>query len=169
MTLRIRPAVMHCDTCATLPVTERCPAACDLRFVVSGWSSSFKDSDESGMLTSEDYSDIMHGQIKRITAREECRVLLIEDHVLLGFIAAEPSERVVYYCFVKDEYRRNGIAGALFKALGIDPKSPFAYPANTMMLTGGYDDGPRLVQKIPLARRDPSVARYPKAERRRSY
>lgn len=162
MTLRIRPAVMHCDTCATLPVTERCPAACDLRFVVSGWSSSFKDSDESGMLTSEDYSDIMHGQIKRITAREECRVLLIEDHVLLGFIAAEPSERVVYYCYVKSTYRQHGHARRLFAAVGIDPTGVFAFPARTPMTY-------TLKSKIPLAIRDRRVARYPKAERKRTY
>lgn len=167
---RIAPTSMTCATCARLAPGERCPDRCARNFVLSGWSSSLKHSRDAGMITSEDWIAVMHAQITKIVARPECRVLLArgadEPDVFGGFIAGEPSERVVYYCFVKGHYRRGGLARALFAALEIDPAGRFAYPCTTSIL-----DDPRtlLRNKIPLARRDPSVARYPKQQRDRSY
>lgn len=158
-------ASLVCATCASLPAGERCPARCARNFVLGAWSSSFKDSDEAGMLTTEDYTRIMHDQIAKICARRECRVYLAVGTgapVFGGFIAGEPSERVVYYCFVKGQYRRRGLARQLFRALGIDPRSRFAFPCRT---PSTFD----LRGKIPLAIRDRAVAVYSKSERHRSY
>jgi len=120
------------------------------------------------MITAEDYGDIMRSQIAKICARPECRVLVAygEADVYLGFVAGESDERVVYYCFVKEVYRRCGVARALFERLGIDPLIRFAYPASTRILT---DRDTRLATKIPRAVHDPAVARYPKSQRHRSY
>lgn len=167
MKFRIAPTAMTCAACATLPPGARCPDRCERNFVQSGWSSSLKHSRDAGMITTDDWVGVMHRQIASITARPECRVLVAHgDGTYLGFIAGEPDERIVYYCFVKGLYRRNGIARALFAALGVDPASRFAYPCTTQML----DDPQTLLRrKIPLAHRDPTVARYPKTQRHRSY
>lgn len=165
----IAPTAMKCDACSRLPAGERCPDRCERNFVLSGWSSSFKHSRDAGMITSDNWVAVMHAEIAAITARPECRVLVAhgqDEDTYLGFIAGEPEERVVYYCFVKGLYRRRGLARALFKALGVDPASRFAYPCTTSIL----DDRETLLRrKIPLAHRDQSVARYPKSQRHRSY
>lgn len=158
MKFRIRPAVMTCDVCAALSATEECPASCERRFVLSGWSSSFKGSDEAGMITTDDFPHVMHAQIAKITARPECRVLLALDQTFLGFIAGEPEARIVYYCYVKSTYRRRGFARRLFAALGVDPAKPFTFPARTFWTF-------QLRSKIPMATRDVNVARYPREQR----
>lgn len=162
---RIVPTKLVCSACVSLPVGARCPARCERNFVLGAWSASFKHSREAGMVTAEDWDDVMHVQIAKICARPECKVLVAHGEVedsFLGFIAGEPTEKVVYYCFVKENYRGEGIARALFAALDIDPLEPFVYPAMTKALSD-----PALRNKIPLARRDPAVGRYPKQHRHR--
>lgn len=155
---------LACLACASLPYSARCPERCPRNFVLGGWSSSLHHSRDSGMITTGDYRDVMHEQIAKICARPECRVLVAsgDGGVHLGFIAGEPSERVVYYCFVKDLYRRHGVSRALFAELGVDPRARFAYPCVTRMAKV-------LAGKVPFAVHDPAVARYPKQERHRSY
>lgn len=89
---------------------------------------------------------------------------------LLGFIVADPEDSppLVYYAFAKEHYRRGGhgrlFAGAgvgrgLFAAAGIDPGRPFNYVCSTPMCR-------ILARKIPLARWQPLLGRFPKSERR---
>lgn len=166
MKLRIAPTTLSCASCAALSPGARCPVRCERNFVLGGWSSSLKHSRDAGMITSDDWIAVMHEQIAKICARPEARVLVAADTVMLGFIAGEPAERIVYYCFVKEAYRRRGVARQLFEAFGIDPRSRFAYPARTAIL-GSPET--MLRNKIPLAIHDPAVARYSKPDRHRSY
>jgi hypothetical protein len=162
---RITATTLACPTCAPLPVGARCPDRCARNFVLGGWSSSLKHSRDAGMITADDWITVMHEQIAKICARRECRVYVAVGDaadVYLGFIAGEPEERIVYYCFVKELYRQRGVARSLFEALGIHPRSRFAYPCMTR-------SSKSLAAKIPLAQHDPAVARYPKHERHRSY
>jgi GNAT superfamily N-acetyltransferase len=172
MKTRITPSSLGCEVCSVLAPAERCPMRCERNFVLSSWSGSLKHSREAGMITADDWVSVMHRQIAKICARPECRVLIahgegpVGSGVFLGFIAGEPDERIVYYCFVKELYRRHGIARQLFAELGVDPRGRFAYPCSTRILT---DPETNLRTKIPLAIRDPSVARYPKNQRHRSH
>lgn len=162
---RIAQTKLACSACVSLPIGARCPARCERNFVLGGWSASFKHSREAGLITAGDWDDVMHVQLAKICARPECRVLVAYGQVddsFLGFIAGEPTESVVYYCFVKENYRCNGIARALFAELGVDPRKQFLFPALTRALAD-----PALRNKIPLARRDPAVGRYPKQLRHR--
>lgn len=162
---RIVQTALTCPACQALAPGARCPGRCARNFVLGGWSSSLKHSRDAGMITSDNWVTVMHNEIAIICARPECRVLVahgVVDDVYLGFIAGEPEERVVYYCFVKDTYRGNGHARALFEALGVDPKGRFVYPASTRTSR-------TLRDKIPLAIHDPAVARYPKQDRHRRY
>lgn len=174
MKLRIVPSSLVCKACGKLAIGARCPDPdhCARNFVLGAWSSSMHHSRDAGMITAVDYAEIQRTQNAKICARPECKVLVaIDDDIgpnaFVGFIAGEPEERIVYYCFVKELSRRQGIARVLFAALDIDPCSRFAYPASTFILAS--PEGPRLSTKIPLARRDPAVARYPKQQRHRRY
>lgn len=70
-----------------------------------------------------------------------------------GFIVTEPPD-VVWFAFVKDEYRGRGFARALFAAAGIDPDRPFRYRVQTRSSEEIAAAG-----KMPLARFDPTPIR----------
>jgi hypothetical protein len=161
---RIVATTLTCHACERLPAGTRCPERCMRNFVLSSWSSSLKASRDAGMITTEDWDRVMHEQIAKICARPECKVLVAvgDERVFLGFIAGEPTENIVYYCYVKELHRKQGHARALFGALGIVPTSRFAYPCGTRALH-------ELRDKVPLARFDPTVARYPKSQRKVHY
>jgi hypothetical protein len=167
MKFHIALTTLACLACAELPFTVRCPERCPRNFVLGAWSSSQRHCRDAGMITSRNYAKVMHAEISAICARPECRVHVAtgdpgNGSVYLGFIAGEPTEHVVYYCFVKDIYRRRGVARALFAELGVDPRSRFAYPSQTRTAK-------MLQVKFPLAVHDQAVARYPKEERHRRY
>jgi GNAT superfamily N-acetyltransferase len=76
---------------------------------------------------------------------------------LYGFISGDTSESVpaVYYVYIKEPYRRGGIATRLFEALGVRPTERFTYACRTAIV-------PTLSRSIPAARFNPAILRYPK-------
>jgi hypothetical protein len=134
-------------------------------FVVSTWSASYKKSRSAGIIHTDDWPAIMHPQINKILDRDGARCLIAYEHddpdYFYGWIAGDTSERVpvVYYVYVKAPYRRSGIAGRLFGALGVDPKSRFVYVCSTLAAL-------QLSEKIPYALWNPLEVRYPKESRR---
>lgn len=147
----------------------------DRKFVVSAWSSSYKRSHYAGIISSDDWSTIMHGQIGKLLDRPTTRTIIAYSppSLLVGFICGDTSEAipVVHYVYVKDPYRsellldsdgnvdetgpRTGPrhARALFGQLGVDPARPFIYTCRTFVALQMRD-------KIPLARFAPGAARY---------
>lgn len=134
--------------------------------VVAMWSASYKKSHYAGMIWHEDWAAVMHPQISRVLARPNLRTVIAYDaddsDFIYGFIAADTSEPVpvVYYVYVKEPYRRHGIARSLFKAIGVDPTKRFVYTNKTGIVA-------ELARKIPSARFNNNEARYPKEARRR--
>jgi len=131
------------------------------------WSSSYKKSHYAGLIWHEDWASVMHPQISNALDRGFVDVILAFDEddpdFLYGFIAGDMSERVpvVYYCYVKEPYRKGGIARGLFGALGVDPAKYFVYVCKTGIVS-------TLSHKIPSARFHNLEARYPKEARRRA-
>ncbi len=137
----------------------------DRQFIISGWSTSFKTAHAAGMIATSDWAAVMHPQIEKVLNRPDCVTLVAyepdEDPGvdLYGFISGDPTARlpVVFYAYVKGPQRCSGIGRALFGAIGIDPAKPFVYTCHTPMAS-------RLRSKIPLAKANPLLARYPKSE-----
>lgn len=137
----------------------------DRRFVIATWASSYKTSYASGLIQSEDWPRIMHEQIGKVLDRAGAKTLVAYEKTdpgfLYGFISGDVSDRyapIVAYCYVKEPYRRSGIARALFRELGVDPLQPFVYACKTPAVTHMHD-------KIPKARWNPLAVRYPKETR----
>lgn len=121
----------------------------------------------------EDWTDVMVPQITKAIARPGVQVLVAYDPDatdqladLAGFIAfdATTAPVYVYYVYVKQAYRcgrgrigAEGIGRGLFRAAGIDPSLPFGYACRTPIVA-------KISRKIPMARWDPLVARFPKAD-----
>lgn len=134
--------------------------------IVSWWSSSYKKSHYAGLLWHEDYAEIMHRQISRILS-EQARAAIMafeesDPDFLYGFIVGDTTgpTPVVDYVFVKEPFRKEGIARALLGALGVSPGDRFVYSCKTRIVS-------QLSAKIPAARFDNVQARYPKEHRRR--
>ncbi len=134
-------------------------------FVVSTWSRGFKVSRSAGMICSTDWERVMHPQIQKVLSRADVRTILAYENTdptfLYGFIAGDTSGSVpvVFFCYVKEAYRRAGYARGLFAALGVDPSQRFAYTCWTPVIQ-------KLVTKVPFAKHDPNLARYSKSEPR---
>ena len=121
------------------------------------------------MIAMEDFYTVMWPQVEKVLDREDCRTFVAyEDDQLYGFIALDtntaPLPPLVFYIYVKGPYRRwkpqPGIGRQLFAAAGIDPSRPFDYAYRTPEVS-------RLAVKIPLARHQPMLARFPKGQGRR--
>ena len=150
--------------------------AIDRHFIVSAWSQSYRTAFTAGMIQDEDWYSVMDAQIDKALSRPDVRAVVactpdaerVAD--LLGFVVADTIEvpALVYYCYVKEHYRRGGngrlwpgpgIARGLFAAIGVDPRMPFNYVCSTPMTR-------RLERSIPMARWQPLLGRFPKETRR---
>jgi hypothetical protein len=146
-------------------------------FIVDAWVASYRDAFTAGLIQVEDWYAVMIPQVEKAMRRPDVRATVAcvdgpTDHVadLCGFIVADTDEAppLVYYVFVKPHYRRagrgriwggDGIARGLFSAIGVDPAKPFNYVCSTPMCR-------TLERKIPTARWQPLLGRFPKSERR---
>lgn len=130
----------------------------DAMFVVSTWSRGFKESRSAGMIADEDWPQVMHPQIQKVLARPGVQTVIAYENTdpsfLYGWICGTPdtSPPVVFFCYVKEAYRRAGYARGLFAELGIDPTQRFRYTCWTPVI-------PKLQHEIPLAKHDPGYAR----------
>lgn len=149
-----------------MTVSYRDATADDRTFIVATWSASYKSSHYAGLIQSEDWADVMHHQIEKVLARPGARAIVAHDEhdetILCGWIFGDTTERVptVFYVYVKEPYRRTGIARGLFEALGVDASRRFVYACRTRIVS-------QLASKIPASRFDPEQARYPRETRRR--
>ena len=155
----------------------------DWFFVVDSWLWSYRDAHAAGLIQMEDWNRVMKPQLAKVLARSGVSIFVAhhpgQDGTgadLYGWIAIERgyqtparsrqggrwvdsmvsvSEPLVHYVFVKQPYRRLGIARGLFKAAGVDPAAAFNYTAKTAIVT-------LLADKISGGRWMPLIARYAK-------
>ncbi len=137
----------------------------DGQFVISSWSRTFKPSRSAGMIASEDWPAIMHVQIQKLLNRPNVRTIVAYENTdptfLYGYVAGDTSGPVpiVFWCYVKEPYRRAGYGRGLFAALGVDPRERFHFTCWTPVIQ-------KLAAQIPLAKHDPNLARYSNLEPR---
>lgn len=152
-------------TIAYRPADER-----DRRTIADAWVASYRDANSAGCILVDDWYRYMIPTVNRIRERPDVTTTIAYETTdteriadVYGFIVADVVERppLVYYVFVKENYRRDGIARGLFAAIGVDPKLPFNYVCSTPWCT-------TLQRKIPMARWMPRLGRFPKSERRRT-
>jgi hypothetical protein len=145
-------------------VSYRSATDTDRDFIVSAWSASFKNAYAAGVIQADDWADVMHVQLRKLLDRPGMRAIVAFDKkspgFIYGFIAGDTTARempVVVYVYVKAPYRNMGYARGLFAALGVDPGKPFQFVCKTAVVS-------KLARKIPFAKWNPLVVRYPKGE-----
>jgi GNAT superfamily N-acetyltransferase len=149
-------------------IAFRTAGAGDRRFIVDAWAGSYRDADSAGFIQVEDWYPVMIPQLSKALDRPDVATTIAYETAnpdpstnAYGFIVADVVERpaVVYYVYVKEAYRRSGLARRLFEAIGVEPSLPFFYVCSTPMAAS-------LKRKVPMARWKPLVGRFPKHERR---
>jgi GNAT superfamily N-acetyltransferase len=134
----------------------------DLHFVEESFLDSFRTCHTAGLISMDEWHDVMAPQWRRLMARPRMEVAVAyhpgeTDHRadLYGWLAVERGHERPYvlYCYVKQPYRRMGVARGLFAYAGIDGDL-FDFAANTGAVS-------RVRPKIPRARFRPLIARFP--------
>jgi hypothetical protein len=141
----------------------------DLALIMSSWLKSFKGSHYAGPIPNDLYWDTYRLSLERILSRPAVRVWIAvnpgepdPEHEIYGWLAMEPgAPPVVHYAYVKQAFRRMGVARSLFHAAGVDTSQPFTYTFRTKDVADVVRRG-RL-----MARHDPMLVRYPTAEESR--
>lgn len=91
----------------------------DASFVINSWLKSYASSDAAKVLPREVYFRGQHGLITAILGREGTRVLVAcmadDTDAILGWACVEGS--VVHFTYVKQTYRRLGVAKRLLAPL----------------------------------------------------
>jgi GNAT superfamily N-acetyltransferase len=95
----------------------------DEAFICDSWLRSFRDSWFAGPIPNDLYYDLYRKIInERVRARKNAQTLVAvapdDDSVILGFACVEPPS-IVHYVYVKDVFRRHGVASALVKYANI--------------------------------------------------
>jgi GNAT superfamily N-acetyltransferase len=157
-------------------VDFRDAADTDRTFVISSWLDASKHSHSAGLIQMSDWYSTMWIQYEKAMDRQDMRTIVAfektDPSFLYGFIVADPTDQripekdgsvrwypgLVLFVFVKQSYRREGIARQLFKQAGIEPHRQFLYGCNTQQAS-------RLASKVPAARFNPLAGRYPKEKR----
>lgn len=130
-------------------------------------SRAYKNAHAAGLIQMDDWAEIMHPQISKMLDRPNVRTVLAVEATdatfAYGFISGDTSKSppVIYFVYVKEPYRKEGIARALFGAFGVDPRKKFIYVAKT-----GVVAEIARANKIPFAQFNNNDARYPIAARK---
>lgn len=105
----------------------------DAPFVFSGWVESFRSAHAAGPIPSDMYRTLYREILRRVLDRSRVVVAYNLDRPtqLFGFAVRDredDQERpVLHYVFVKQFFRRNGVARYLVQELGISTRDPFVY------------------------------------------
>lgn len=126
----------------------------DLGLIYGNWLDSFYDAHAAGPLPGDVYRASYRETIDRILARAGVRALIARSprdaDALYGFVVAAPG--ILYYLYVKQPYRRRGIADALMREVGFGRAARFTYLFKTELATA-------LGKRWQGARWDPIAAR----------
>lgn len=140
----------------------------DEKFVLDSWARSFRLSESAGFVDMEHWMRTAVEQARRYIKRSYVTTLIAyedaewaQDADIYGYIVADTTELVplLYYGYVKDEYRKRGFARALFAALGIDPAARLRYLCETRSSKQIVAAG-----KMPRAEHDPVLIRAGRKE-----
>lgn len=92
----------------------------DVNFVKDSWLKSFRDSPWAGVVPNNLYTDTTNEAIEQLLARG-AKVEVVsaahDDNKILAWCCSEPviNGVAVHYVYVKDPYRRKGLASALLE------------------------------------------------------
>ena len=166
-----------------MAIAYRKATKADFRFIEESWIESYRCAHAAGLISMDDWHDIMLDQVHKVLNRPGVTVHVAynpnDDSIssdIYGWLAVETDYRVpvrarvngkfqdvmevsklplVHYCFVKHTYRRMGIARELFRLIGVEKGDLFNFTCKTAVVTK---------LRLKHGRWLPLVARYTKSK-----
>jgi GNAT superfamily N-acetyltransferase len=95
----------------------------DVPFIKDSWLKSFRDSPWAGCVSNNMYTEVYNDTVEQLWGRgaEVWVACAAHDHAkILGWICVEavPGGRATHYLYIKDPYRRKGLASSLLEKFG---------------------------------------------------
>lgn len=121
------------------------------RLIVSKWLDEYKRVPSAGTIPGNlfltAYLPVLYSIMDHKDVSTTVATHAAAPDVVLGFAVTEVgfTRPVLHFCFVKDDYRKNGIATRLLKDAGINPKEPFFYTYETEYTRKSLRDSPRWI------------------------
>jgi GNAT superfamily N-acetyltransferase len=106
--------------------------ATDLQFLFKAWISSYEKSPWAGTLPQHLSYSVHKATINQLIARGISVTMAVnpeDPDQILGFVAAEPG--LLHYIFVKDLFRRQGVASKLMASANFDRSQPLLHTFRT--------------------------------------
>ncbi len=129
----------------------------DRAFVMDSWLRSYRSSKWAGITPNHLYFDVTRVCINQLLDRG-AKILIAHaptsEDAIIGFLCYEQlknGEVAVHYCYVKDPYRRAGVASRLIARVYTDHEKPLYYTFRTDFAK--YFKGIRLGFAPEIARR----------------
>lgn len=147
------------------PVAYRLARESDQAFLMDSWLRSCKHSRFIGPIPMDEYAACMSRWVTAILKRPGVEVLIAcnpeDDDQIFGFICHEQGFRLplVHFTYVKQPFRKFGIARGLFGAAKIDLNRAFQFTFQSRDMDLAQRRG-----KFPAAKWTPLYARFPKQE-----
>lgn len=111
--------------------------ASDVEMVLKTWIGTYRNSLHAGVIPNNRFTEITTDAINQLFKRGAQGLAAVNpdcpEHIL-GYVVSEVTrmgEPVCHYVFVRDLYRRQGMAKELLKKAGVDPSEPFLYTFRT--------------------------------------
>lgn len=144
----------------------RAATKADLLAAARNFCDSIKVAFTAGLIQMADWNDIMVPQAIKMFTRPGASVIVAAKpdeeapYDMYGWIATEAGHPWPYvtYCYVKQSYRRQGLATALFEKAGIDPREAFRHA--TWIPREPWD----MAAKVPCAKWSPLTVRFERRE-----
>ncbi len=136
----------------------------DRAFVISSWETSYRKAHTAGLITMPDWAAVMRDQLTKILDRSYVKTTVAyeadDSQHIYGYLVSEPDETppLVYWCYVKQPYRRQGMTYSLFRAAGIDAQGRWNFVCSAPVVS-------RILPKVPLAKWRPLLGRYSREHR----
>lgn len=117
--------------------TIRAAKGTDAALILETWVGTYRNSPWAGVIPNNRFNEVTEDAIKQLLLRGsqiDCAVDAANPQHVVGYVVHEKTrlgEPVVHYLFVKDLYRRQGLARQLLEHAGIDPSAKFFYTFKT--------------------------------------
>lgn len=109
----------------------------DVNFIFSSWLKSYRSSDFAKCITDTIYFEYHHDVIENLIATSQVIVACDKKkpHEIYGYMVAQVVDNIftIHYTYVKQPFRRIGIADLMFKAFDHNPDHVACYSHETFM------------------------------------
>lgn len=112
------------------------PTEDEYALIFDSWAASFKKSPWAGCVTNDMWADVSRRTMQDVIDRPgtviECAVMDLPDgdRRVMGYVVAEPANKILHWLYVKRDYRGMGVGTALLDRVRTPGKWRYTHRTN---------------------------------------